>query len=166
MRERTVTVGAPSFEQRMIAWRIGWVVAPERLSETLSNLHIYNGLVASGHNQIGVRVALELEDNGLGAANREWQARRDEVLRQLDGLPVVRPAGGWSLLLDTAALGLDPRELSRRLLAEKVAATPMTGWGGPVADRHLRFVFSNEPVSRLEPLGKRVKRALLTSRRL
>ncbi|HEY8317117.1 MAG TPA: pyridoxal phosphate-dependent aminotransferase, partial [Gaiellaceae bacterium] len=65
MRERTVTVGAPSFEQRMIAWRVGWIAAPESLSEKLSNLHIYNGLVASGHNQIGVRVALELEDDGL-----------------------------------------------------------------------------------------------------
>jgi aspartate/methionine/tyrosine aminotransferase len=160
MRERTVTVGAPSFEQRMIAWRIGWVVAPERLSATLSNLHIYNGLVASGHNQIGVRVALQLEDDGLRAANREWQARRDEVLRQLHGLPVVRPAGAWSLLLDATALGTSPGELSRRLLEEKVAATPMTGWGGPVAERHLRFVFSNEPLSRLALLEERVKRAL------
>jgi aspartate/methionine/tyrosine aminotransferase len=164
MRERTVTVGAPSFEQRMIAWRVGWIAAPESLSEKLSNLHIYNGLVASGHNQIGVRVALELEDDGLSSANREWQARRDEVLRQLDGLPVVRPAGGWSLLLDAAALGTSPTELSRRLLEEKVAATPMTGWGGPVADRYLRFVFSNEPVSRLATLEERLKRALALSR--
>jgi aspartate/methionine/tyrosine aminotransferase len=164
MRERTVTVGAASFEQRMIAWRVGWVVAPERLSATLSNLHIYNGLVASGHNQIGVRVALELEDDGLDAANREWQARRDEVLRQVDGLPVVRPAGGWSLLLDATALGTSAPELSRLLLEQKVAATPMTGWGGPVADRHVRFVFSNEPISRLALLEERLKRALALSR--
>jgi aspartate/methionine/tyrosine aminotransferase len=164
MRERTVTVGAASFEQRMIAWRVGWVVAPERLSATLSNLHIYNGLVARGHNQIGVRVALELEDDGLDAANREWQARRDEVLRQVDGLPVVRPAGGWSLLLDATALGTSAPELSRLLLEQKVAATPMTGWGGPVADRHVRFVFSNEPISRLALLEERLKRALALSR--
>ena len=30
----------------------------------------------------------------------------------------------------------------------------------PVADRHVRFVFSNEPVERLAGLGERVKRAL------
>jgi hypothetical protein len=36
----------------------------------------------------------------------------------------------------------------------------MTGWGGPVADRHIRFVFSNEPVERLAGLGQRVRRAL------
>ena len=160
MRDRTVTVGGPTLEQRMIAWRIGWVVAPGELVNDVSRVHIYNGLVASGFNQIGTRVALELEDDGLGAANAEWQRRRDETLRQLDGLPAVPPAGSWSLLLDVAGLGLDCMEVSERLLERKVAATPMRGWGGEVADRHVRFVFSNEPVERLATLGERVRDAL------
>lgn len=163
MRDRTVTIGAPSFEQRMIGWRVGWVIAPGSLAEDVSRVQIYNGLVASGHNQIGVRVALELPDDGLPAANREWQRRRDETLRQLDGLPVTPAAGGWSLLLDTQALGVACNWLSERLLAEKVAATPMRGWGGPVAERYIRFVFSNEPVERLGCLGERLRRALGSS---
>ncbi len=150
----------PVVEQRLIAWRIGWVVAPGDLVNDVSRVQIYNGLVPSGFAQIGVRVALELEDDGLAAANAEWQRRRDEMLRQLQGLPVVRPAGAWSLLLDVASLGLDCVDVSNRLLAEKVAATPMRGWGGPIADRHVRFVFSNEPVERLAVLGDRVRRAL------
>lgn len=160
MRNRTVIVGSPTLEQRMIAWRIGWVVAPGDLVNDVSRVHIYNGLVPSGFNQIGTRVALSLRDDGLTAANAEWQRRRDETLRQLDGLPVVRPAGGWSLLLDVVALGLDCMEVSHRLLEQKVAATPMRGWGDTVADRHVRFVFSNEPVDRLRQLGDRVRRAL------
>jgi aspartate/methionine/tyrosine aminotransferase len=160
MRDRTVTVGGPTLEQRMIAWRIGWIVAPGELVNDVSRVHIYNGLVASGFNQIGTRVALGVPDEDLAAANAEWQRRRDETLRQLDGLPVVRPAGAWSLLLDAAALGLDCEEVSSRLLMEKVAATPMRGWGGEVADRHVRFVFSNEPVERLALLGARVRAAL------
>jgi N-succinyldiaminopimelate aminotransferase len=160
MRDRTVTVGSPSFEQRMIAWRVGWVVAPGGLVNDLSRVQIYNGLVPSGFAQIGTRVALGLPDEHVDAANAEYQRRRDETLRQLDGLPVVRPAGAWSLLLDVAALGLDSAQLSDRLLERKVAATPMRGWGGEVADRHLRFVFSNEPVERLALLGSRVRAAL------
>jgi aspartate/methionine/tyrosine aminotransferase len=163
MRDRTVTVGGPSLEQRMIAWRVGWVVAPGELVNDVSRVHIYNGLVASGFAQIGARVALGMPDEDLAAANAEWQRRRDETLRQLDGLPAVRPAGAWSLLLDVAALGLDCEEVSRNLLAEKVAATPMRGWGGEVAERHVRFVFSNEPVERLAMLGDRVRRALEAS---
>ena len=160
MRERTVTVGGPTLEYRMIAWRIGWVVAPGELVNDVSRVHIYNGLVPSGFNQIGTRVALRVGDEDIAAANAEWQRRRDETLRQLEGLSAVRPAGGWSLLLDTAALGADPGEVSARLLEQKVAATPMTGWGGDVAARHIRFVFSNEPVERLALLGERLRAAL------
>lgn len=160
MRDLTVTIGAPTFEQRMIAWRIGWVVAPGELVNDLSRVHIYNGLVASGFAQIGTRVALGVANDDLAATNAELQRRRDETLRQLEGLPVTRPAGGWSILLDVASLGLDGTDVSERMLQHKVAATPMRGWGEDVADRHVRFVFSNEPVERLALLGDRVRRAL------
>jgi hypothetical protein len=50
------------------------------------------------------------------------------------------------------------------LLEHKVAATPMRGWDGKVADRHVRFVFSNEPVDRLTMLGARVRGALASAR--
>jgi aspartate/methionine/tyrosine aminotransferase len=160
MRDRTVTVSSVTFEQRMIAWRVGWVVAPGELVNDVSRTHIYNGLVASGFAQIGARVALQAPEEDLAGANAEWQRRRDETLRQLGGLPVVKPSGGWSLLLDVAALGLDGMEVSSRLLEQRVAATPMRGWGGAVADRHVRFVFSNEPVERLARLGERVHAAL------
>jgi aspartate/methionine/tyrosine aminotransferase len=163
MRDRTITVGAPSFEQRMIAWRVGWVVAPGELVNDVSRVQIYNGLVASGFAQVGTRVALGVPQEDLDAANLEWQRRRDETLRQLDGLPTVRPDGGWSLLLDVATLGLDCLEISQRLLEQKVAATPMHGWGGEVAGRHVRFVFSNEPVDRLRMLGDRVRKALVAA---
>jgi aspartate/methionine/tyrosine aminotransferase len=163
MRDRTVTIGAPTLEQRMIAWRVGWVVAPGDLVNDVSRVHIYNGLVASGFAQVGTRVALGLADDHITAANAEYQRRRDETLRQLEGLPVTRPAGGWSLLLDAAALDLDCVELSDHLLAHRVAATPMRGWGGEIADRHVRFVFSNEPVERLALLGDRVRRALASA---
>jgi aspartate/methionine/tyrosine aminotransferase len=106
MRDRVVTVGGPQ-EQRMIAWRVGWMVAPGGLADDVARVHIYNGLVASGFAQVGTRVALNLADADRDEVNAELQRRRDETLRQLDGLPVVRPTGGWSLLLDVAALGLD-----------------------------------------------------------
>jgi aspartate/methionine/tyrosine aminotransferase len=160
MRDRTVTIGSVSMEQRMIGWRIGWVVAPGELVNDVGTVHIYNGLVASGFAQAGALAALTAADDGLAAANAEWERRRDETLRQLEGLPAVRAAGGWSLLLDVAAMDRDPAELSARLLEQKVAATPMTGWGGDVAARHVRFVFSREPVERLALLGERLRAAL------
>ena len=161
-RERAVTAGAPSFEQRMIAWRVGWVVMPAELTDTVTRCQIYNGLVASGFAQIGAREALLVGDEDLATANAEWQRRRDETLRQLEGFPVVKPSGTWAALLDVAQLGFDCADASTRLLEHKVAATQMRGWGGDVADRYVRFVFSNEPVERIELLGERVRAALPT----
>jgi aspartate/methionine/tyrosine aminotransferase len=164
MRDRTVTVGDVWGEKRMIAWRIGWVVAPGALVNDASRVQIYTGLGTSGFAQIGARVALEETPAELAAVNAEWQRRRDETMRQLAGLPAVPAAGGWSLLLDSRALGIEPALLSKHLLDQKVAATPMGGWGGEVAARHIRFVFSNEPVERLMLLGERVRRAISSAR--
>jgi aspartate/methionine/tyrosine aminotransferase len=160
MRDRVVTVGTVSMEQRMIGWRIGWVVAPEAIAADVMRVHIYNGLVAGGIAQEAAVVALAEPGEDFAGCVAEWERRRDAVLDQLAGYPVVRPAGGWSLLLETPPLGVDPAELSRRLLAERVAATPMTGWGGDVAARYLRLVYSNEPVARLALLRPRLEAAL------
>jgi aspartate/methionine/tyrosine aminotransferase len=159
MRDRTVTIGS-ALEKRMIGWRVGWVVAPGDLVNDVSRVEIYNDLVPSGFAQVGARVALGTPDDEQVAANAEWQRRRDETMRQLNGLPALRAAGGWSLLLDVAALGLDSTDVSNRLLEHDVAATPMKGWGGEVADRHVRFVFSREPPERIALLGERVRAAL------
>jgi len=160
MAERTVTIGSVSHEWRMIGWRIGWLASPEAIAGDLARVHIYNGLTPGGIAQAGALVALEEPEEALRACVREWQLRRDRVLEQLAGYPVVRPDGGWSLLVDTAAMGIDPAAASDRLLEHRVAATAMHGWGGEVAARHLRIVFSNEPLDRLALLRDRFAAAL------
>ena len=160
LRDRLVTIGTVSMEQRMIGWRLGWIVGPAAVLPDLSVVHIYNSIVPGGIAQAAALAAYTAPDDGVSACVAEWQRRRDTVLEQLDGLPVIRAAGTWAQLLDVAALGIDAGEFSRRLLAHNVAATPMTGWGGEVAARHLRLVFSNEPVERLQLLGDRVRAAL------
>lgn len=160
MRERTIIVGSVSMEQRMIGWRIGWIVAPAGVMSDLSVVHIYNGIVAGGIGQAGALAALTVDDDGLAACLAEWQRRRDTVCDQLSGLPMLAAAGGWAQILDTRALGVEPAALSEALISQGVAATPMSGWGAAVADRHLRLVFSREPVHRLELLGDRFAKAL------
>jgi aspartate/methionine/tyrosine aminotransferase len=162
MRDSTVTAGAVSLEQRMIAWRVGWTASRADLAPMLAMVHIYNGVVTSGFGQIGAAAALRAGDDDVRAAVAEWERRHEELVRQCAGQPLVPAHGGWSALFDAEACGLDAPELSRRLLEQKVAATPMTGaWGGPVATKYVRLVFSNEPVERLALLGERLRAALL-----
>ena len=160
MRDRTITLGSVSIEYRMIGWRIGWVVSDADTADAVGIAHIYNGLVASGFAQAGAIAALTSPSDDLTKAVQEFQRRRDTVMEEMAGLPAVSASGGWSLLLDTETMGIPPPEASRRLLEQKVAATPMTVWGENVAPSYVRFVFSREPVERLQQLGERVRRAL------
>ncbi|HEX2413195.1 MAG TPA: pyridoxal phosphate-dependent aminotransferase [Solirubrobacteraceae bacterium] len=160
MAERTIVAGSVSSEWRMIGWRIGWLVGPPSIAADLALVHIYNGLTPGGIAQAGALVALGEPEQSLRACVDEWQRRRDVVLEQLAGYPAFRADGGWSLLVDTTAMGIDPADASTRLLDHGVAATPMHGWGGDVAARHLRIVFSNEPVERLTALRDRFHAAL------
>lgn len=157
LAERTVTVGSVAKEYRMIGWRVGWIAAPRPLSEDIGRAVVFNTVVPSGFAQIGAICALTADGDGVAAAVAEWQARRDTVLEQLDGLPVVIPDGGWSLLLNATACGFTADRLSRALLDHAgVACTPMTTWGARVAPDYVRLVFSNEPQSRLASLRQRL----------
>jgi aspartate/methionine/tyrosine aminotransferase len=160
MAERTITLGSVSKELRMIGWRLGWIVGPQAVMDGAVWTNTYSVVTPTGIAQAGAEAALRSPERAtdLAAAVAEWQARRDAVLEQLAGWPVVVPTGGWALLIETTAFGVAPARASELALSEaKIAATPMTGWAGPVADRYLRFVFSNEPVARLRSIGERLR---------
>lgn len=162
LADRTITVGSASKELRLIGWRVGWVVGPAPILADIHLVGLTNVVCQVGIAQQAVAAALNAPDADadVAAATAEWERRCAAVLSQLADLPVVRPHGGWSLLIDTAPLGLTPTELSDRLLARaKIAATPMNDWG-PNGDHHLRLVFANEPVHRLADLAARFHQAL------
>jgi len=161
MAERTLTIGAASKELRMIGWRVGWVVGPEALMADVGLVGMANVVCQVGIAMPGVAAALEAPAADVAAAVAEWERRRDVLVAELAGLPVIPPHGGWSLLMDCGPLGLTGAEASRRLLQDgRIAATAMSGWGGPDTDRYLRFVYANEPCARLKGMGERVRRAL------
>ena len=156
MAERTVIVGSLSKEHRMIGWRVGWVAGPAELVESVGWMHVYNTTTPTGIARAAATAVLRGDQGHVADCVAELQARRDAILDALAGWPVVRPGGGWSLLIDAVALGTTPAELSQTLLADAaIAATPMTGWGGEVADRHLRLVFSAESLERLRTIPAR-----------
>ena len=161
MAQRTITVGAVSKEYRMIGWRVGWIVAPPAIIDDIGLVNISNVVCPVGIAQAAATVALQAPDADIVAASAEWQSRRDTILKELEGFPIVKPQGGWSMLLDVSGFGLTGAQASQRLLEKgKIAATAMTGWGSERSANFVRFVFSNEPVSRLRGLRQRVEAAL------
>ncbi len=160
MEQKTITVGSSAKELRMIGWRVGWIVAPERFMPDLTAVSLANVVVPVGIAQDAVAIALERSTSTMPSYITELCARRDAVIHQLEGLPVGVPAGGWSLLMRVSDYGIDGETMSARLLNNGVCATAMKGWGVEHGSQYIRFVFANEPVERLMTLGKRVRSAL------
>ena len=161
MGARTITVGSVAKEYSMIGWRVGWVVGPEALMDDIARVSIYNVVSPVGLTQSAAAAAWRLPDDYLRAAVAEWQGRRDLLLNELDGLPVMAPQGGYSLLLDTGQMGFSSFDASERLLKRgKIAATPMRDWGHVNSDQFVRLVFSNETADRLTGIRARIDAAL------
>jgi aspartate/methionine/tyrosine aminotransferase len=157
LADRVITVGSASKELRMIGWRVGWVVAPERILSDIALVGLTNVVCQVGIAQQAVAAALSAPDSAadVAAATRTWRQRCEVILDQLADYPITRPHGGWSLLIDTSQLNLTPSEASTRLFDRgRIAATAMDGWGSS-GHRYLRLVFANEPVDRLHDLRDR-----------
>ncbi len=161
MAERTITVGSVAKEYSMIGWRVGWIVGPDQYMDDIARVCIYNVVSPVGLTQSAAAAALRLPDDYLQAAVAEWQSRRDLIMAELEGLPVMAPQGGYSLLLDTQQMGFGSFDASERLLARgKIAATPMRDWGDLNSDQFVRFVYANETLERLTGIRARVDAAL------
>jgi len=157
MVERTVVVGSLSKEHRMIGWRVGWVAGPAATIEDVGWVHVYNTTMPTALSRTAATAVLRGDQGHVQECVDELEQRRDLLLEALPGWPFVRPAGGWSMLLDVASLGFEPPEASRLLLEESaIAATGMVGWGDEVAGRYVRWVFSAESQARLATIPERV----------
>ncbi|MGL5809880.1 MAG: pyridoxal phosphate-dependent aminotransferase [Nocardioides sp.] len=161
LAERTITVGSASKELRMIGWRVGWVAGPREILRDVDLVGLTNVVCQVGLAQDAVRAALEAPDAAADVASAVsvWKERAAHLCRELADYPIVRPDGGWSVLVDCRRLGLAPSEASDRLFRlGRIAATPMDGWG-PSGSDYVRLVYANEPIERLADVRSRVASA-------
>jgi aspartate/methionine/tyrosine aminotransferase len=161
IRERTITVGCVTKNYNMVGWRIGWAVGPRELLKPAHDVHIFNGIMASGHSEAGAAAALSGPQQYVADSVQTYQRRRNALiarLRTIDGLRLVVPDGGYFFIANIAAFGVAARDFCRRLLEEEdVAITPMNAWGADdFGDHHVRFIFTNEPEDRLVEAASRI----------
>ncbi|EXJ71663.1 uncharacterized protein A1O5_05471 [Cladophialophora psammophila CBS 110553] len=161
MTNRTITVGSASKELRMIGWRVGWIVGPELVMQDIGLVSMANVVVPVGIAQKAAKEALQVSKTAIVDYVDELQLRRDLCMRELRGLPVGKPDGGWSLLLRVDMLGWRADAAAEALLEQGACVTPMVGWGSDGEAQYIRIVFSNEPRDRLAGLGEIVRQALL-----
>ncbi|HEX9095433.1 MAG TPA: aminotransferase class I/II-fold pyridoxal phosphate-dependent enzyme [Candidatus Dormibacteraeota bacterium] len=159
--ERTITVGCVTKNYNMVGWRIGWAVGPRDLLKPVHDVHIFNGIMASGYSEAGAAAALSGSQDYVSASVKTYQRRRDALiarLRTIEGLRLVAPDGGYFFIANIEALGVAAGDFCRRLLDEEdVAITPMNAWGADdFGDHHVRFIFTNEAEDRLVEAANRI----------
>jgi aspartate/methionine/tyrosine aminotransferase len=161
LRERTIIAGSVTKNYNMVGWRIGWAVGPRELLKPVHDVHIFNGIMASGYSEAGAAAALAGPQQYVAESVQTYQLRRDALiarLRAIEGMRLVVPDGGYFFIANIEAFGVTARDFCRRLLAEEnVAITPMNAWGADdFGDHHVRFIFTNEPEDRLVEAAKRI----------
>ena len=162
LRDRTIIVGSVTKNYNMIGWRIGWAAGPRALMKPVHDVHIFNGIMASGYSEAGAVAALAGPQRYVTDAVQEYQRRRDTLVRrlaQIPGMQIVVPDGGYFFIANISALGVSASDFCRKLLEEEnVAITPMNAWGSDdFGNHHVRFIFTNEPEHRLIEAANRIE---------
>ncbi|MFQ5679918.1 MAG: pyridoxal phosphate-dependent aminotransferase [Gemmatimonadota bacterium] len=130
MRERTITISGASKTFSVTGWRIGTIVAPAEVMDSIRKVHDFLTVGAPAPLQEGVAAGLEgLEEPYYRELAEGYRVRRDilyEALREA-GFRCGRPEGAYYLLADFSALSdRDDEEFSRWLTAE-IGVAPVPG---------------------------------------
>jgi aminotransferase len=126
MRERTITISGASKTYSITGWRIGWLIAPPRLTAGIRKVHDFLTVGAAHPLQIAVAAALKFPPSFYDALLEEYRERRDVILRGLRevGFEPNPPAGAYYVMAGIERLTeLDDVSFARRLIETAGVAT-------------------------------------------
>jgi aminotransferase len=128
MRERTVTIGGMSKTYSVTGWRIGTMIAPERLNLSFKRVHDYVSIGAAAPLQAAGAVAYRMPREYYDHLATDYQARRDKICPALIevGFDLELPQGAYYVMAGIEAFGAtDDVEFARYLVREiGVAVVP------------------------------------------
>lgn len=153
MWERTITINSTGKTFSMTGWKVGYAIAPERLSQAIRSTHQFITFATATPFQEAMAVALETaaERGYYDELRAMYTELRDQLHAALTGagLPVLPCAGSYFLMADISGLGFpDDVSFCRYLTAEVgVAAIPPSAFYADPARAPLlaRFCFAKRP---------------------
>ena len=172
MRERTLSCSSLSKTYSITGWRLGYVIADERIIDTAKKVHDFLTVGAAPPLQEAVIPALNFGDEYYDGLLAKYTAKKEMFLKGLDDIGIAHtdPEGAYYVLLDVSEYGYDDDEEFCALLAEKVGvgAVPGSSFFREPVNYLIRLHFAkredtlNEALSRLShikekmPVKKRV----------
>lgn len=133
MRERTITIGSFSKDYAMTGWRIGYILAPPYIVDTIKNINENNVFTAPSISQQAAIHAIKLRKEVQPPMVKEFKCRTFaayERLKQLNNISVLMPKGTFYLFPNIKATGLTSQEVTDKILEEAhVLVLPGTAFG-------------------------------------
>ena len=145
--DRVMSLNSFSKAWRMTGWRMGWMVAPSSMMDSLGVLLEYNTSCAPDFVQSGAIAALQQGEPAVAALRAELAAARDKVLgglRALPGVEAPEPDGGMYAFFRIEGHG-DSLTLARTLVEEVGLGLAPGGAFGPEGEGWLRWCFAARP---------------------
>jgi aspartate/methionine/tyrosine aminotransferase len=151
MRERTVTINGMSKTYSVTGWRVGWAVAPEKLTNAIRKVHDFMTVGAPAPLQDAGAAALSLPPEYYAKLADGYRIRRDHLIPALAaaGFRCFRPRGAYYVMTDISAFGFQDDLAFAEHLVQKigVACVPGSSFYRDPRDgaQQVRFAFCKKP---------------------
>jgi aspartate/methionine/tyrosine aminotransferase len=104
MRDRTVTINGMSKTYSVTGWRVGWAVAPEKITNAIRKVHDFLTVGAPAPLQEAGAAALSLPQEYYAKLAENYRTRRDHLIPSLEaaGFKCFVPRGAYYVMTDIA----------------------------------------------------------------
>ncbi len=169
MRERTVTINGMSKTYSVTGWRVGWAVAPEKITNAIRKVHDFLTVGAPSPLQEAGATALSLPPEYYAKLAEGYRVRRDHLMPALikAGFKCFRPRGAYYVMTDISAFGFDDDVSFAKYLVQDigVACVPGSSFYRNPRDgaQQVRFAFCKKPET-LDDAARRLAKLKRPSR--
>jgi aminotransferase len=147
MQGRTVTINGMSKTYSVTGWRVGWTIAPPRITDAIRKVHDFLTVGAPAPLQEAGASALSLPEGYYLKLAEGYRKRRDRLIPALEqaGFQCFRPRGAYYVMTDIRRFGFpDDVAFTKYLVSEiGVAAVPGSSFYREPKDgaSQVRFAF-------------------------
>ena len=148
MWERTISCSSLSKTYSITGWRLGYVIAPPEIIDTVKKVHDFLTVGAAAPLQEAAVTGLKFGDDYYQGLQAEYTEKRDLFLKGLEqvGIPHTVPEGAYYILLDISEYGyasdLDFCEKLAQYVG--VGAVPGSSFFKEPENRYIRLHFAKK----------------------
>ena len=158
MKERTIICSSLSKTYSITGWRIGYVIASERITERVKKVHDFLTIGAAAPLMEAVTVGLGFGDDYYDNLQKHYTHMKDVFCNGLRniGLQFVEPQGAYYVMVDISEFGYENDYDFCVNLAEKVgvAAVPGSSFFKEDVNNYIRFHFAKKDETLLKALDR------------